>query len=173
MRKQILLALLCCLAAAAVGCSGSSPTSSSTCGSCPPSPFETVYEGCDGTYIGGEISGGTYCLVLHSQAELDTFWASQWSDPAPQVNFDNAWVAAVYELPCGGCCGVGTWVVQSAEETPDCISIEIREVGCSPYICFGPAGCACVVLVTVPQADKPICASLIITEDWTMSLSCP
>jgi hypothetical protein len=142
------------LAAAAVGCGGSSPTSSSK-----PifdAPFMTVYEGCDGTYVGGGTGSGIgQCSILHSQAELNAYWTSLWSDPVPQVDFSQVWVVAVHSHHCGGCCG-GTWEVQAVVETPDCISIEIQAVGCTPP-CDGDAICACAVLVTVPPEDKQIC----------------
>ena len=155
----LLACLLGCLAVASVGCGGSTPASSSS-NRVPiiDTPFMTVYEGCDGTYVGGGLGGGmTMCTALHSQAELDAFWASLYSDPVPQVNFDQVWAFAFYAHYCGACCG-GAWKVQSVEETPDCISIEIQEI-CDSAECDGNAECACVVLVTVPQTDKPICGS--------------
>jgi hypothetical protein len=154
--KRFLLALLCCLAVAAVGCTDSSPSSPSACGVCPGPFFKTVYEGCAGTYIGGGL-GGTFslCEVLYSQPDLDAFWTSLWSDPVPQVDFSQVWVIAIYQRFCTACCG-GSWEVQSVEETPDCISIEIQQ-NCNPAECDGNANCACAVLVTIPQADKPVC----------------
>ena len=124
-----------------------------------PFPFTTVYEGCDGTYVGGGLGGSGFssCTVFHSQEELDAFWTFRWSDPVPQVDFDQAWVFAIYRIYCGACCVGGTWEVQSAEETHDCIRVEIQKVGCSTVECNGPASCACIVLVTIPQADKPFC----------------
>jgi hypothetical protein len=145
------------IAAAAIGCSGSSPISPSNPAPIFDEPFMTAYEGCDGTYVGGGAGGASGCVALRSQAELNTFWTSLWSDPVPQVDFSQVWAIGFYEAYCMGCCGA-TWKVQSVEETPDCISIEIQHIGCGPE-CDGDASCACVVLVTVPQADKPICGS--------------
>jgi hypothetical protein len=149
--------LLCCIAVAAVGCAGSTPTSSSKPAPIFDEPFMTAYEGCDGTYVGFGTGGMTMCTALHSQAELDAFWASLYSDPVPQVNFDQVWAFAFYAHYCSGCCW-GTWEVTSLEETPDCISIEIQHIGCGSE-CDELATCACTVLVTIPQADKPVCVN--------------
>ena len=155
--KRFLLALLGCLAAACISCGGSTPASSPDRVPIIDTPFTTVYEGCDGTYVGGGSGGSSGCATMRSQAELDAFWTSLYSDPVPRIDFDQVWAIGFYEAFCDGCCW-GTWEVTLIEETPDCISIEIQEI-CGSAECDGFADCACAVLVTVPQADKPICGS--------------
>ncbi len=147
--KRILLALLCCYAVAAVGCGGSSPTSSSSPDDnpapvdpppvdpppAPPFPlgpieFETVYEGCRFESYGHSVGA-----IIENQADLETKWAEYGiPDPAPAVDFSERTVIASHG-PAESC-GCGSLEVTSVVQRESYTEVSLEWNGVC-IICWG------------------------------------
>jgi hypothetical protein len=169
--KKILLALLCCLAVAAIGCTDSTPVSGSPRDEDPtpapplppgPIPFETVYKGC---IISMNWSPSPPCweglptYVIENQTDLEALWADyEIPGLAPVVDFDSRTVAAVFGgQMCTECePDYHDLEIISVAQTESCTSVEIEAAtpcsDCDSYPLHERAH-----IISIPKPDTPIC----------------
>jgi hypothetical protein len=163
--KKTLLVLLCCLAVAFIGCTGSSRI-----GPYNRIPFEIVLEGCLNTEAPHDSPSPYYwealaTYVIENQDDLEALWAAyEIPHPLPTVDFGSRTAVAFFEGQrwCGSCWGEetytpGTEVVKniSVTQTESCASIGV-EANSQCLDCTGGFSSEIFQIISIPKPDTGV-----------------